>query len=313
LQNPYKDFSHVNPQPNEHFRQIENSVFWVLVNAGFSGPEYQLILCVIDKTWGYGKTSDAIPLSQFEKATGLERRNIAHYLTKLEASRVLIIQRGSAGRGNMSTYMFNKYWDTWKIEKVLAIPLLLSNGVSGTLLPEKLSGEHQSDSNSVPGTPLVNGVQDTPLGNGKGVISAGKGVADAQGKGVQDTPSKESIKKFFQKKESLMHDAEFQKYLAELTAQFKDLNFKDQMERFWLWWEGEKRELKKPKLAVFNWMTKARKINGAGETRGEGDGTRQESRPTAKSVRPAADQRFATQGTPREAYRAEAKRLRGDK
>lgn len=204
MQNPYKDFSQVDPQPNEHFRQIENSVFWAVINAGFSGPEYQLLLCVIDKTWGYGKTTDAISLSQFEKATGLEKRNVAHYLDKLEKSHVIIVQKGGPGRGNMSLYMFNKYWDTWKLEKVLAIHPLLLNGVQDTPFTENPLGEHQLASKGVQDTPLPNSVQGTPLDEGKGVDSAGKGVKTDMGKGVWHTPTKESTtKETYKRKQDL--------------------------------------------------------------------------------------------------------------
>ena len=44
MQNPYKDFSSVNPQREDGRREIETSVFQALIRAGLSGLEYTLVL-----------------------------------------------------------------------------------------------------------------------------------------------------------------------------------------------------------------------------------------------------------------------------
>lgn len=188
MRNPYKAFSNIDPQPNMMFRQVENSIWQALVHAGFSGPEYQLIFCVIDKTWGFSKVSDSISLSQFVDATRLEKRNVARYLARLEERRVIIIER-HRGRGQVSKYMFNKHWDTWLLNNHFA------KDVVEALLGEKVSDEHLLDSKGVEETPLVNGVGETPFSGEKGVNSAQKGVGHAQEKGVSQTPTKETYKR----------------------------------------------------------------------------------------------------------------------
>jgi phage replication O-like protein O len=116
VQNPYKDFSTVSPQRENGHREIENSVYHALMHAGLSGAEYQIVLCVIDKTWGYNKREDMIPIAQFETSTGLDRRYIARLLHDLEEKHIIIVQRISqGGRGHGNIYMLNKYWDTWAI------------------------------------------------------------------------------------------------------------------------------------------------------------------------------------------------------
>jgi len=222
MQNPYKDFSSVNPQREDGHREIETSVFQALIRAGLSGLEYALVLFIIDKTWGWNKKEDQIPLSQFVDATGFDKRNVGHYLKRLQDRHIILILRSGPGRGRVNTYMFNKYWDTWITDHIPG------KDVSTTPLPEKVSpthhlplnsvlptpfteapdkvGEkvsltHQSSPNGVPATPLANGVPATPLAAGKGVDSAGKGVGHAQGKGVPATPSIENNRNINRKKD----------------------------------------------------------------------------------------------------------------
>lgn len=195
MKNPYRDFSNIDPQPNMQFRQVENSIWQALVHAGFSGPEYQLIFCVIDKTWGFNKTSDAISLSQFVVATRLEKRNVFKYLARLEERRVIIIER-HRGRGQVSNYMFNKHWDTWKLNGTLA------KDAMETPSEEKVSGGHLLAVKGVDGTPLEKGVGGTPFNGKKGVNPAQKGVGPAQEKGVYYTPTKETYKRNSSKESS---------------------------------------------------------------------------------------------------------------
>ncbi len=199
--NPYKDFSNVDPQPGTPHRRIERVLFHALMAAGLSGVEYQLVFTVIDKTWGFRKTCDVIPLSQFEEATGLERRNIHHYLNRLEERHILIINRSGPGRGRGNTYMLNKYWDTWILDKVLPIHQLVLNGVEetpfsepGKPVEELVSPEHLLSPNSVPATPLGNSVPATPIPVGNSVNPAGNGVSHEEGNSVAGTPSIERKK-----------------------------------------------------------------------------------------------------------------------
>lgn len=222
MHNPFKDFSELDPQPNMQFRQIENSIYRALIAAALSGPEYQLVHFVIDKTWGFQKKEDIIPLSQFEEGTRLDKRNIGRYLHRLEQKRLILINRSGAGRGKGNTYMFNKYWDTWTVwdkataeQLVSELHLLASNGVGETpfIEPEKeaeeiVSGEHLLASNSVPETPLGNSVGETPFSEGKGVKSAGNSVSPTPGNSVSPTLSKERGKKLSKETPSLKKGGE---------------------------------------------------------------------------------------------------------
>ena len=112
--NPYKKLSKINPQREYGNRQIANDIFGALINIKLDGSEYQLVLFVIDKTWGFNKTSDQISYSQMQEATGLSRRGIIKTIKSLEKQRILVIDK-KKGKGSLpvNEYLFNKYYDTW--------------------------------------------------------------------------------------------------------------------------------------------------------------------------------------------------------
>jgi phage replication O-like protein O len=196
MHNPYKDLSKLSPQRENGHRQIENSVFQALIRAGLSSIEYSLVLCVIDKTWGFNKTEDTISLWQFSESTLRDKGNIVRALKSLEKRRIVVIQKSGIGRGKGNIYMLNKYWDTW-----LPVPEGLKKGVTTTPFTERVSPQHLLDSKGVTTTPFLEpekGVTLTPL---KGVKTALKGVTAAQEKGVTLTPTKESIKKSTKERE----------------------------------------------------------------------------------------------------------------
>jgi len=112
--NPYKKFSKINPQRENGNRQIASDVFLALTMAKLSGGEYQIILFIIDKTWGFNKLSDSITYSQIAKATKLTRPAIINNIKKLEKKRILVVNRKVVkGSLPVNEYLFNKHYDTW--------------------------------------------------------------------------------------------------------------------------------------------------------------------------------------------------------
>jgi len=112
--NPYKKLSKINPQRENGNRQIANDVYLALAMAKLSGGEYQIILFIIDKTWGFNKLSDSIAYSQIAKTTKLTRPAIINNIKKLEKKRMLIVNRKVVkGSLPVNEYLFNKHYDTW--------------------------------------------------------------------------------------------------------------------------------------------------------------------------------------------------------
>ena len=112
--NPYKNLSKINPQREKGNRQIANDVFIALIKAKLSGGEYQVILFIIHKSWGFNKNSDSISYSQIMKNSRLSRPAVINIIKKLEQKRILIIERQKViNKLPFNEYLFNKHYDTW--------------------------------------------------------------------------------------------------------------------------------------------------------------------------------------------------------
>ena len=111
MNNPWREQSQVNPQRENGHRRISNEVFKALVATKMSGAIYQVILAVIDRTWGYDKPYGYISFAQFKSATTLSQQSISKAVQNAEKARIIVVERDGTGKGNK--YLFNKHWDTW--------------------------------------------------------------------------------------------------------------------------------------------------------------------------------------------------------
>jgi len=110
LENPYRALSKINPQKEGHHREIANDVFDALISARLSGGEYQVVLSIIERSWGHQFHSKVISLGHFQKATNLSRQGAIDAVYSLEKKRIITTQRnGTKG----TEYLFNKHYDTW--------------------------------------------------------------------------------------------------------------------------------------------------------------------------------------------------------
>lgn len=104
---------------NGEFTQIVNEVLEKLVRVGLLGSEYQVVLFVIRKTWGWRKKEDYISLTQFEQGTGLTRPTIIKTIKNLVLMKILV--KGSLLGKQGNTYKFNKYWKEWLVNTPLLV------------------------------------------------------------------------------------------------------------------------------------------------------------------------------------------------
>lgn len=89
----------------------DNDILSALVRASLHGAEYQVVLFVIRKTWGFNKKEDAISLTQFEKETGLARSTVCRVIKRLVARRILVSRKTLP----ITTYGFNKLFSQWVV------------------------------------------------------------------------------------------------------------------------------------------------------------------------------------------------------
>ncbi len=117
MNNPWKQYSKLNPQREEGNRQIATDVFHSLMSVNLSGAEFRIVMTIIDKTWGFNKETDCISVSQFIQATGIAERTIKDCLKNLKKKRIIFYEssniRGRCG-SPLNEFLFNKHYDTWK-------------------------------------------------------------------------------------------------------------------------------------------------------------------------------------------------------
>lgn len=104
------------PQKENGFTPIAHEVLEAIQQFKFTLNELKIILCVLRYTYGFNRKSHSMSLSFFENHTGLSRSRINKAIKNLVNNNVLIItKKGDAKTPN--TYMFNKDYDAWTMEK----------------------------------------------------------------------------------------------------------------------------------------------------------------------------------------------------
>ena len=103
-----------NVQPEHGHTDISNKLVEQFARCRFSGQEWQIIWALWNKTWRWHKKSDRIPLSQFSKMTGIDRRKVNVLLNGSNKHKGLveknIINRIDTQKGDKKiiTYCFQK-------------------------------------------------------------------------------------------------------------------------------------------------------------------------------------------------------------
>lgn len=99
------------PQVENGHTDIANEIVEKLAHYRLSGEEWQCLLVVWRKTYGWKKKDDEISLSTFESMTGIKRANVVRTLKKLVSKKIL-------GSSDIDTrhakrYWFNKDFEQW--------------------------------------------------------------------------------------------------------------------------------------------------------------------------------------------------------
>jgi phage replication O-like protein O len=222
------------------FTRIPNEPLEHLARLHLSGNEWQVMLCIIRKTWGFGKEVDEIANSQIVKATGLCKAVVSRALSQL-ADRHVVARRGK--KIGLETD-----WGTWQITKKLADSLTL---------PELAE----------PSTPSLELAE--PLTDEKLAILQPE-LAEPSTK-VSSPAVTQKKKETIQKKKRPTARARarrktFEEYVEEQRPNYLDLNYDLELEKFRLYWSEGGRQLRRPKLAWLNWLQKARQIRSTDGT-----------------------------------------------
>ena len=78
-----------NPQVEDGHTQIANEILEQLVRIHLASNQWQVIVCIIRKTYGYHKKADYISNQQIIEATGLGKSVVSRALARLETLNIL--------------------------------------------------------------------------------------------------------------------------------------------------------------------------------------------------------------------------------
>ena len=128
--NPWKALSQVNPQRENGHRRINSDVWQALVSAGLPGSVYQVVMYVIDRSWGYDQIEVSLGYSQLCKATRLTKPSVINAVKIAEKTHLLVIEHGNTLTQSTNVYLFNKYYDTWLTSKANSTSKINSTSTS---------------------------------------------------------------------------------------------------------------------------------------------------------------------------------------
>lgn len=93
------------PQKENGFTPIANELLDKIGGLKLLGSEFQVVFCVLRKTYGWNKKEDWISLSQFEEFTHLSRPTVVSVLKNLIENQII-------NKSN-NKFSVNKDWEKW--------------------------------------------------------------------------------------------------------------------------------------------------------------------------------------------------------
>lgn len=99
------------PQCEDGYCKLANELLEAIASAPICGEQFRVMMAIIRKTYGYGKKSDTIALSQLQAISKLPRQSVCRALNGLKKAN-MITSHQNATR-TPSTYAVQKDWEKW--------------------------------------------------------------------------------------------------------------------------------------------------------------------------------------------------------
>ncbi len=226
-----------NPQAENGHLDIANELAEALARTYLSPTESRVLWAVLRKTYGWEKKTDRISFTQFEKATGMNRRHVFDALNSLIARRIIT----RSGEGQQLFYGLQKDYERWQP------------------LPAGATARHGNLALKAKPLPVEVTEQTVTRKGNTSLPAEATESLPVEAKTIDNTNTylkKESIGaqniKLFQSTEVL-------EYIEKLKPQFPGLNFDLEMQGCRTYWSEDKRKLQRPKSAVLRWMKNAQR------------------------------------------------------
>lgn len=99
-------FIMASPQLENGYTKIANEIFEALATVKMSGSEWQYVMCIFRKVYGFNKKEDWISNSQIVEMTTMEKERVSEAKTRLLARKIIIEYGGKVA--------FQKDYQLWK-------------------------------------------------------------------------------------------------------------------------------------------------------------------------------------------------------
>lgn len=100
-----------NPQLEDGYTKIVNSVLDELINKKLSGQQLRIVLLIIRKTWGFNKKEDYVSLTQMKMLTGISKHRLSLVVNSLQLTKIITVNENINGK--VKKYSINKNFDEW--------------------------------------------------------------------------------------------------------------------------------------------------------------------------------------------------------
>lgn len=94
------------PQLENGFTRIAHEILESLSRVQMSGSEWQFVMCLFRKTYGYNKTEDWLTGTQIVKMTGMKKERVSEAKKRLLERKIVTENRNKIS--------FQKDWEQWK-------------------------------------------------------------------------------------------------------------------------------------------------------------------------------------------------------
>ena len=144
-----------NPQKQDGYVAVANPIWEALSKASLTGREYQIVMAVIRKTYGWNRKSSEISIKEFTELTGITTRSfIVRIIKQLELKSVI---KAFHQHGHTTQYALNKNYETWLLDSTSILEDTSS-------LEDTVTSISEDTSTSLPGDTSTSILEDTSSG-----------------------------------------------------------------------------------------------------------------------------------------------------
>ena len=95
----------------DNYTRFPNNLLDAIISGGFHGMQTAVLLYIVRKTYGWGKTTDTISVSKMAAETGYNRTAMIKIIQQLEKDKIISVKRNGAGKLSEMSVNTPDSWD----------------------------------------------------------------------------------------------------------------------------------------------------------------------------------------------------------